>query len=150
MKRFIYAFLAVSLACLSFVSCQKDTDGISVDGDWHLVSTGDLDMADIDVYATFSGGAFVLYQKTGDMARFYRYEGTYSVAGDVLSGAYSDGSPLASSYRVSLGDDGETLEMTALNGSDELSTYERAAVPADVREVSVPALKSGSAPVPYL
>lgn len=143
---FLIAVPAMALISLLSVSCQKtDPYGSELDGEWHLVSTTGLEMDGIDVYASFSGGSFVLYQRTGDMMRYYVYDGTYSLADDVLSGRYSDGSSLGSTYRLVFSDDGNTLEMLALNGSEELNAYRRSTIPEEVRNISVPAVKSASA-----
>ena len=86
---------AVLIAGLSACSGKNDT-GVDISGQWHLVETGDLigeQGLDIDVYASFTSGTFVLYQKVGTgLGRYWYYEGTYTVSGDnVMTGRYSDG-----------------------------------------------------------
>ena len=69
----------------------------------------------------------LLYQKTGTETYYHKYEGTYSVASSVLSGKYSDGEKWGSDYKISF-DDGK-LVLTAQNGSSEVCTYEKKALP---------------------
>ena len=117
---------AVLIAGLSACSGKNDT-GVDISGQWHLVETGDLigeQGLDIDVYASFTSGTFVLYQKVGTgLGRYWYYEGTYTVSGDnVMTGRYSDGL-----------------------SSGEVSVYERAEIPADVIDEAVPPVRSGDA-----
>ena len=145
-------FLAAALqAC----SGTEDT-GVDISGQWHLVETGDLiegQGLDIDVYASFSSGDFILYQKVGsDLRRYWYYEGTYSVSGDnVLTGRYSDGTRLGGTrgtgYSVDLS--GDRLTLTALS-SGEVSVYQRAEIPAEVTDGAIPPVRSGEVPAGVL
>ena len=142
---------AVLIAGLSACSGKNDT-GVDISGQWHLVETGDLiggQGLDIDVYASFTSGTFVLYQKVGTgLERYWYYEGTYTVSGDnVMTGRYSDGTRLGGTrglgYSVSVS--GSSLTLTALS-SGEVSVYERAEIPADVVDEAVPPVRSGDVP----
>lgn len=122
------------------VSCNPSSD-VDLTGEWHMVSSGETDMEAVDVYISFGNGDFSLYQKKGD-GRYRYYDGSYIVNGSHVSGTYSDGTEWGSSYDVRFEDGGDVLVMTASNGSSEVSVYNRAAIPDDVRSEAVPATKS--------
>ena len=148
--RLFFIVSAMAAFCLLALSCRKYESGVDISGEWHLVSTGELSMESIDVYVSFGKGTFVLYQKLGE-GRYYVYSGTYSLSGSLLSGSYSDGTSWGSDYDIALDPGGELLTMTARNGSGEVSTYERKAVPEEVLDNTL-TVKSfaGPSPVPFL
>ena len=106
--------------------CNKD-GGKSLDqailGEWHSTSIS----VNGDIYLSFSEDkTYELYQKIGE-GRYRKYEGTYTVTGSVVSGKYSDGEKWGSDYEASF--EGEKLILTAQNGSSEVCTYEKKALP---------------------
>lgn len=129
--RKIPAAVFLIILCILSFSCKKENDGLDITGNWHLVSSGELSMETVDVYVSFGEGAFSLYQKIGE-GSYYRYEGTYTLTGNVLGGSYSDGTLWGSDYDITLEQD--RLTMTARNGSGEVSVYTRKDIPAEVLE----------------
>lgn len=102
------ALLSVMLLSLVNVSCSKksgDEGGVTpsmYDG-WMLTSwNGDESIAG-RVYLSFSDDRFTLYQQIGDLSTsgFTKYTGTCTFAGNgkLLTGVYSDGTPLADRIR---------------------------------------------------
>ena len=67
------------------------------------------------VYIEFTADKnFVIYQKVGDVPRFRKYDGTYTIAGSILTGEYSDKEKWGSAYKASIEADGEVLVLTAV------------------------------------
>lgn len=140
MKRTLYIMAMTVLSVIALASCQKENGaGTIVDGDWHGSMTVSEETV-ADVYISFSEGNFVIYQKTGSLERYYMYDGTYTVTGNTLSGKYSDGTSWGSQYEVNV--TGNSMQMTALNGSGEVSIYQREEIPAEVKDTAVPNVKS--------
>lgn len=128
MKAIYKLLLALSVAFAS-ISCGEVSNGPVVSdkivGEWHLVSVSGLNSVP-QVYVEFAQDlSFDLYQKVGE-GRYRKYEGTYAVAGAIVSGKYSDGEKWGSDYEASF--DGEKLVLTAQNGSAEVSIYEKKAL----------------------
>lgn len=103
--------------------------GSAIVSEWHLTDiTGVKANALPSVYVEFKADkSFEIYQKLGE-GRYRKYLGTYSVSGNVLSGKYSDGEDWGSDYEASLA--GENLNLKALNGSEEVCTYEKGSLSA--------------------
>lgn len=157
MKKILY-ILATVLCITAPVSCQKTgEEGTDISGEWHLVDTGGLidgQQLDIQVYVHFNNGSFELFQRLGEnQTRWWVYSGTYSTSDNVLSGRYSDGTRLGGTsgegYAISL--EGGTLTLTSVF-SGEVSIYESAEIPDEVRENAVAPVRSAetAAPVPLL
>ncbi len=134
MKRIIYILIA---AVFALVSCTKD-NSVDISGEWYGTKIISKEKV-ADIYLSFSDGRFVIYQKTGDQTRFYKYEGSYSVSGDVLTGKYDDGTPMAGYIVIK---DGDSLILTADNDSQETIVYVNTPVPAEVKDTAVPPVKS--------
>ena len=120
MKKF-FTILIVFAAALFFVSCQKERETLSAEsllGCWHLSSIdGDpvgtksfSDVQGLSVWIEFKADSFDLYQRADENVSYTRYSGTWSLAGKVLSGKYSDGTPWSSTYEVALSGDTLTLK----------------------------------------
>lgn len=129
MKAIYKLFLVLSVA-LASVSCDETGKGPDVASaivaEWHLVSVSGMSSAP-DVYVNFAQDlSFELYQKIGE-GRYRKYLGTYTVTESLLSGVYSDGEKWGSDYQASF--EGENLVLTAQNGSEEVCTYEKKALP---------------------
>lgn len=114
---------------LAAVSCNEIKGPVVSDAivaEWHLVSVSGMSSAP-DVYVNFAQDlSFELYQKIGE-GRYRKYTGTYAVTESLVSGTYSDGEKWGSDYEASF--DGENLVLTAQNGSAEVCTYEKKALP---------------------
>ena len=127
-------------------SCKKEmTLAEKIVGDWHCQATS----VDAEIYVTFTTeGTFALYQKIGEGA-FRLYNGTYTLAGTVLSGKYNDGSAWGASYEVT-SSDSDTLTLTA---EGVVETYGRVTggIPEEVLASCVTVVKSnGISEIPFL
>ncbi len=134
MKKIIYMLIA---AVFALVSCTKD-NSVDISGEWYGTKMISKEKV-ADIYLSFSKGRFVIYQKTGDQTRFYKYEGSYTVSGDVLTGKYDDGTPMAVYIVIK---ESDSLILTADNGSDETIVYVSVPVPSEVKDTAVPPVKS--------
>lgn len=116
MKRFVNIFVAAALVLGLAASCEKApslTEGIVAE--WQLTEMTDYEASALpSIYIEFTADLnFVIYQKVGDVPRYRKYDGTYSVDGTVINGKYSDGEDWGSSYRAAFEADGDILVMTA-------------------------------------
>mgnify|MGYP003299296187 FL=1 len=89
MKTIYKLLLALSVAFASISCGETGSDGPVVSdqivGEWHLVSVSGLNSVP-QVYVEFGQDlSFELYQKVGE-GRYRKYEGTYAVAGAIVSG----------------------------------------------------------------
>ena len=129
MKTIYKLLLALSVAFASISCGETGSDGPVVSdqivGEWHLVSVSGLNTVP-QVYVEFGQDlSFELYQKVGE-GRYRKYEGTYAVAGAIVSGKYSDGEKWGSEYEATF--EGGQLVLTAQNGSAEVCKYEKKAL----------------------
>ena len=128
MKTIFRLILALSVLAAA-VSCGEKDKGPAVSekivAEWHLVGVSGMTSVP-QVYVDFAQDmSFELYQKVGE-GRYRKYEGTYTVAGSVVSGQYSDGEKWGSDYKASF--EGDNMVLTAQNGSEEACTYEKKAL----------------------
>ena len=140
MKRLIYIFSALVL----LASCGKNNDNTKPEltleqqlvGQWHSVSNS----LEADLYIDFQEGkTFELYQQIGEGAhRLYR--GTWNLEGTLLTGKYNDGEDWAAAYQVEMRE--TQLVLTSSNDTAEKSTYEKAEIPAEVKETCEVIVKS--------
>ena len=140
MKRLIYIFSALVL----LASCGKNNDVNKPEltleqqlvGQWHSVSNS----LEADLYIDFQEGkTFELYQQIGEGAhRLYR--GTWNLEGTLLTGKYNDGEDWAAAYQVEMRE--KQLVLTSSNDTAEKSTYEKAEIPAEVKETCEVIVKS--------
>ena len=147
MKKILYILTAA--ICLLTSCGEKDLKfPEKLYGDWYCHSTS-LTSTDVEVYVTFNGYSFVLYQKIGEGG--YRiYNGTYtltpSTSGDgsyVLAGEYNDGTPWGSEYVVESSSN-NVITLTA-GGVTETYTRVKTGIPEEVRNSAGPAVKSAGA-----
>lgn len=112
------------------VSCSKDAVICeTLTGEWHYCSD------DAEVYIAFAdGGDYELFQKIG-AGRYREYRGKWYLNKGILSGDYDGGPGWGSSYKVEV--NSNQLILTALNGSEEVSIYQREAIPASVKESAI-------------
>ena len=125
----IFKFILALSVFAAAVSCGEKDNGPAVSekivAEWHLVGVSGMTSVP-QVYVNFSQDlSFELYQKVGE-GRYRKYEGTYTVAGSVVSGQYSDGEKWGSDYKASF--EGDNMVLTAQNGSEEACTYEKKAL----------------------
>lgn len=128
----------LAMALLIAVSCHKGPEKPktpAIVGEWELGSitlkSVDYSGQTLDVYLSFAeDGSFVLYQMIGQ-GRFYRYTGTWTISGSILSGKYASGKDWASSYEFSVADEKLTLVSTV---SGETDVYQKVAIPESVKE----------------
>ena len=140
MKRLIYIFSALVL----LASCGKNEEDKKPEltleqqiiGQWHSVSNA----LEADLYIDFQEGkTFELYQQIGEGAhRLYR--GTWNLEGTLLTGKYNDGEDWAAAYQVEMRE--KQLVLTSSNDTAEKSTYEKAEIPAEVKETCEVIVKS--------
>jgi hypothetical protein len=133
MKKLLY----ILAAALLMAACGKETQveqGIC--GEWHSTSLS----AEGEIYMSLTeDNKFELYQQIGE-GRHRLYRGTYSFENDILTGKYNDGEQWAYSYQVVLS--GNTMTLTTLDESAQVSVFQREAIPAEVKDGSVAVVKS--------
>ena len=140
MKKLLYIFSALVI----LASCGKNSDDNKPEqtleqqiiGQWHSVSNS----LEADLYIDFQEGkTFELYQQIGEGAhRLYR--GTWNLEGTLLTGKYNDGEDWAAAYQVEMRE--KQLVLTSNNDTAEKSTYEKAEIPAEVKETCEVIVKS--------
>ena len=152
MKKISYIFTALILTLVS-VSCKKDKGpdiATGIVAEWHLVGMTGYEASQLpSVYVEFKADkSFDMYQKVGDVQRYSRYTGTYTVTGNSMNGEYSDGIKWGGdkrngiTYKVSF--DGAVLCLAADNGSGEVCRYEKASLPQGEKDAADMKTKSSS------
>ena len=138
MKRILYILCAALLvaACGNKNGDKNLTLEEKLCTEWHstqLPVTG-------DIYIDFNDDkTFELYQQIGEGA--YRlYRGTWNLEGDLLTGRYNDGEDWACAYTMVI--ENKKMTLTSSNDAAEVSTYEKASIPAQVKESCVTVVKS--------
>lgn len=138
LKNMILAAVAVALTFAGLSGCKKDSqkESVSITGSWHLVEIGPVsrssDPDGMAVYISFGkDGCFDLYQQLQD-GPYVHYSGHWELNASVLYGYYDDGTPLGGdSYEVSASS--SEMRLKANNGSGEVTVYEKAEIPDEVR-----------------
>lgn len=147
MKKIIFrAFVAIAAVVLS-MGCQSEGQKSleQIVGDWHY--NGAENGVQEDVWIVFSQDmTFELYQKVGDGVH-RSITGRYSINADkkIISGMYEDNYPWKYDYKFEV--KGNNLVLTAVSDTYSV-TYTRGIVPAEVRQMSLPLVKSISAELP--
>ena len=147
MKKIIFrAFVAIAAVVLS-MGCQSEGQKCleQIVGDWHY--NGAENGVQEDVWIVFSQDmTFELYQKVGDGVH-RSITGRYSINADkkIISGMYEDNYPWKYDYKFEV--KGNNLVLTAVSDTYSV-TYARGIVPAEVRQMSLPLVKSVSAELP--
>lgn len=135
-------------------SCEKApavSEGIVAE--WQLTEMTGYQAADLPlVYVDFKADlAFVIYQKVGDVQRYRRYDGTYTVEGEIVKGEYTDGESWGAAYKASLEADGSVLVLTALEtdksgnliSEGEVCKYTKASLDQKEKDAADVVTKSG-------
>lgn len=142
MKRFTHILIGLAAFVMTAASCQKEEEVISqpdIDSalvsEWQLVETkaeGTVVAADMSVYLCINeDGTFELFQKSADQTvRHDRYTGTCTSADGILTGVYSDGTPM-NKWMYSFTSEGLTLQSYNFL---EVQKYKKTTIPAEVRE----------------
>lgn len=134
MKIWKLAVLMVTVLAL-LAGCNKEKN-VDVVGSWKLDNISTVTKAGqtygITVYIEFNAdGTFDTWQLM-QAGRYLHFTGTWQYVKNGITGVYTDGSAWGSStYGVQI--DGDMMVLTAKNGTDEMTTYVRAEVPADVK-----------------
>ena len=140
MKRIFAVFFALMLLASCGKNGKDNKPELTLEqqliGQWHSVSNA----LEADLYIDFQEGkTFELYQQIGEGAhRLYR--GTWNLEGTLLTGKYNDGEDWAAAYQVEMRD--KQLILTSNNDTAEKSTYEKAEIPAEVKETCEVIVKS--------
>ena len=140
MKRIFAVFFALMLLASCGKNGEDNKQELTLEqqliGQWHSVSNA----LEADLYIDFQEGkTFELYQQIGEGAhRLYR--GTWNLEGTLLTGKYNDGEDWAAAYQVEMRE--KQLVLTSNNDAAEKSTYEKAEIPAEVKETCEVIVKS--------
>lgn len=128
MKKY-FAIFAVAL--LALVGCDKPNNGggtaqsTDLDGQWHIVEWAG-EAPEFDVYVEFNKGKFSIYQQVYSLY-YEKFDGSYNVADDIITGSYADGSNWACGYKFSVS--GKQLTMYSQEDTSVKSVYERCEIP---------------------
>ena len=133
MKKLLY----IIATALLMVACGKETPvEKGIHGQWKSTSLS----AEGEIYLSLTeDNKFELYQQIGE-GRHRLYRGVYNFENDILSGKYNDGEDWAYSYQVVLADD--TMTLTTLDESAQITVFQRTTIPAEVQEGSIVVVKS--------
>ena len=99
----IFAFIAI--AALAMTACNKEKGGktpskatVSIVGEWRSTTFEGAE-APFDIYVDFNeDGSYEMYQRIYTL-NYERYDGTYAVSGNIVSGSYSDGQSWKCGYK---------------------------------------------------
>jgi hypothetical protein len=84
------------------------------------------------VYLTLNeDNTFVLYQHTSDVL-WEKYEGTYTLSGNTLSGIYSDGVEWADYTIKYNNNEPKQIKLTRNGDAEDVSIYTKTEIPAEV------------------
>lgn len=134
-------FLAV-MAMFVVIGCNPDNgDGKknntwsnegNLIGEWELTSWDNKDNPTQKIYVAFKeDGTFDLYQRIYTVV-WQHYTGTFSLAGNTLSGVYSDGEAWSKSYTVSYASEPARIRLTCTVEKSDISVYTEAEIPSDI------------------
>lgn len=124
----------------------KPGDVSKIVAEWQLTEW-DGEEAPFDVYVNFDGVNVVIYQRIYS-AVYEKYDATYTLSGNTLSGLYATGAEFGP-YRAEVSADGETLRLHKAEGDrDIMSVYKKTTIPEWVKsEASATRAAEG---VPFL
>lgn len=133
------AILAVVAALMPSCSDSSKTSGgnvayAAIEGEWHMESWSGEMSESIDLYVKFNADrTFVEYQKLR-FPYFVKYTGSYSIADNVLTGQYDDGTPFNSSYNVEFGNDNTRITLSSREYPDDITVFVKEAIPSSVTD----------------
>lgn len=101
-------------------------------GDWVLTEWNGTTDLSLGVYLSLNeNNTFVLYQHLSDVL-WEKYEGTYTLSGNTLSGVYSDGVKWAD-YTIKYNNgDTKQIKLTRQNDTEDVSIYTATDIPTEV------------------
>ena len=128
------------LTLVALTGCEKHSGSSQASplcGEWRGYDLS----ADAGIYICFTAdGTFELYQKLASET-FELRRGTWTLAGDILSGKYNDEEPWAASYKAVI--NGDTLTLTSQKEGEETNIYRKCEIPEHIKESSTVIVKSG-------
>lgn len=147
MKRILNILAAVICLTGMVTSCEKAPKlDVGIVGEWQLSEMTGYEVSNLPtVYIEFTAEkSFVIYQKVGEVTRFKKYGGTYTIAELLLTGVYDDGDDWGSAYRASLEADGSVLVLTAVEldkagvvvSEGEVTKYVRASLSQEEKDAA--------------
>lgn len=162
MKRILNILTSTLLLVVFAASCDrapKVAEGII--GEWQLTEMDGHEASSVStsVYIEFKAdNSFDMYQKVGEVLRYRKYVGTYSVTGSIVSGEYKDGEEWGSDYRAAVEADGQVLVLTAVtldgNGAvleeGEVCKYTKASLSQEEKDAADVMTKSTESFIPFL
>ena len=125
--------MAAVISAIVFCACEKEKDYRNdLPGAWELVSVSGQYGQTPQVYLDIVGdGKFVIFQRLDENSSYVRYDGSWTLTGNRLSGNYTDGTPWAAAYTVEVTDG----MLTLTSGSEE-SIYKRISSIPDSIQIS--------------
>lgn len=148
----------LAVCALMLVCCNKTKEHpLDIVGEWKLENINGVPASSLatdgtgglDIYVSFaSDKTFETFQRLHDGTSYYRYSGTYAIAGhNIVSGRYADGNSWGAEYSVSL-EDG----FLVMTGEGDECVYISTSIPEDVRSSSLDVKSSfdTSVPAPFL
>lgn len=148
MRKIFTKIIICAAAMFAFAACgDPEAEKLEkVAGEWHYttVESG----VEIDIYlALYTDYTFELFQKVGD-GPHYLYKGKFAYDGDVLSGTYSDYTPWAQDYKVTLSNGSMTL--TSVANPEYSLSLKKESIPESVRTHYMPVTKAQEEVLPIL
>lgn len=130
-SRIIRYLTAVITAAITFCACEKEKDYRNeLPGAWELVSVSGNYEQMPQVYLGIDGdGTFAIYQRIDENSSYVRYDGSWTLTGNRLSGSYSDGTPWAADYTVEITDG----MLTLTSGSEESIYKSISSIPDNIQ-----------------
>ena len=145
-------FLAMAL--LFAVACTPDNGGDvnggntdttnllsegTLCGEWQLASWANNSNSGAQVYLALNeDSTFDLYQRVYQVV-WLHYTGTYTLAGNTLSGVYTDGEAWSKQYTVSYAEEPTRIRLVSTTDSADKSVYTEVVIPTDIIDAAQPA-----------
>lgn len=103
-----------------------------IENEWKLSTVNGVE-ADFNIYISFDGGTFAMYQQLYTLD-FLFFEGEYSISGSTLSGTYFSGDSWKCDYTASVSADGQTLTLKSKENNPITNVYVATEIPQSVIE----------------
>ena len=140
MRKIFTKIMVCAAALFAFAACgDPEAQRLEkIAGEWHYTSVESG--VEIDIYlGLYTDYTFELYQKVGD-GPHYLYKGKFAYDGNVLAGTYSDYTPWAHDYKVSVS--GGSLTLTSVTMPDYSMDFKKESIPQSVRTHFMPVTKA--------